>query len=92
MSTLMKKPLIEEICDSLGLKELQYFVSALDSKEGYEPYNLLEAKMPQSDALPLVKKATLAIQGPTLVGVYVKYQEKAKAEAVPKKRQSQASK
>lgn len=89
----MKKPLIEEICDSLGLKELQYFVSALDSKEGYEPYNLLEAKMPQSDALPLVKKATLAIQGPTLVGVYVKYQEKAKAEAVPKKgKAKQASK
>ena len=90
MSTLMKKPLIEEICDNLGTAELKKFASALDSRDGYKAYNLLEGSLPETETPPLVAKATLAIQGPTLVGVYVKYEEAEEDKATPKNGKARA--
>lgn len=76
MSTLLKKPFIEEVVDGLDDQTISSFQKFLDMGEGYSvTYSLRGGELP-AGANPSVERCTLLIDGPAqLCGVYVKYKK-----------------
>lgn len=76
MSTLLKKPFIEEVVDGLDDASISSFQKFLDMGDGYSTsYQLRDGKLP-TGANPSVERCTLLIDGPAqLCGVYAKYKK-----------------
>lgn len=76
MSTLLKKPFIEEVVDGLDDQTISSFQKFLDMGEGYSAtYSLRGGELP-AGANPSVERCTLLIDGPAqLCGVYAKYKK-----------------
>lgn len=76
MSTLLKKPFIEEVVDGLDDASISSFQRFLDMGDGYSTsYQLRDGKLP-TGANPSVERCTLLIDGPAqLCGVYAKYKK-----------------
>lgn len=76
MSTLLKKPFIEEVVDGLDDASISSFQRFLDMGDGYSTsYQLRDGKLPMG-ANPSVERCTLLIDGPAqLCGVYAKYKK-----------------
>lgn len=76
MSTLLKKPFIEEVVDGLDDASISSFQRFLDMGDGYSTsYQLRDGKLPHG-ANPSVERCTLLIDGPAqLCGVYAKYKK-----------------
>lgn len=75
MSTIMRKPLIETIADSLDKDTLLKLNSDIDSSVGYSKYDLIEGFLPAlaDGQQSMTEKVTLVTNGKTLVGSYIKY-------------------
>lgn len=76
MSTLLKKPFIEEVVDGLDDASISSFQRFLDMGDGYSTsYQLRDGKLPHGGN-PSVERCTLLIDGPAqLCGVYAKYKK-----------------
>lgn len=76
MSTLLKKPFIEEVVDGLDDASISSFQKFLDMGDGYSTsYQLRKGKLP-TGANPSVERCTLLIDGPAqLCGIYAKYKK-----------------